>query len=81
MRFTNANIRKPESGSLVIVRTKKESCGCSGYEEREVYFDTYFHGIKNQGWIKAWVYSPNNDILSQLEKENKVPEPCKNCVE
>jgi len=81
MKWIKSELRKPAKGSLVIVKTRRATCSCSGYDEREVYFDGYFHGIRNQGWIKAWAYSPNNDILCQLEKEAVVPAPCKNCID
>lgn len=73
-------IAKPKIGSLVFVKTRREGCACSGYDDREVYYDGEFQGIKNQGWVDKWRYSPNNDILSQLEKELIKPSPCNNCV-
>ena len=81
MKWIKADIKKPAKGSLVIVKTRRQTCACGGYDEREVYYDGYFHGIRNQQWIDKWVYSPANDILCQLEKEAVKPEPCKNCVE
>ncbi len=81
MTWQNPSIRKPAKGSLVIIKTRRQTCTCGGYDQREVYFDGYFHGIKNQQWIEKWQYSPANDILSLLEKQEIKLEPCKNCVE
>lgn len=78
--WKKAHALKPDNGSLVIVKTRVQSCTCGGYQTREVYFDNGFHGIKNQDWVDFWMYSDANDILSQAEKVLRQPEPCKNCI-
>jgi len=80
MKWINPQAMKPKAGSLVIIKTRRQTCTCGGYDEREVYFDGYFHGIQNQNWVDKWIYSPANDILCTLEKQSIKPEPCKNCV-
>lgn len=81
MKWIRTEKLKPKNGSLVLIKTRKQTCACGGYEDREVYFDDgIFHGIQNQRWVDKWAYSPNNDILTEVQKQMVMPLPCKNCV-
>lgn len=82
MRWLSTASIKPRPGSLVLVKTRRATCTCSGYDDRVVYYDEkgVFQGIKNQKWVDKWLYSEMNDTLTDEAKRLIKPEPCKNCV-
>lgn len=82
MTWQNAHRIKPAPGSLVLVKTRRATCTCSGYDDRVVYYDEkgVFQGIKNQKWVDKWLYAEENDTLTDEAKRLTMPQPCKNCV-
>lgn len=75
--------RKPPDGTIVEIKTKKDSCSCAGYQRVECYYDSVngFNGIKNQAWVKEWRISPANDLINDLEKKKcYVAIGCDNCM-
>lgn len=80
--WVNKTDSLPDNGTIVIVKTKRTSCMCSGFDEREVYYDNgIFQGIKNPKLIDKWKVSPANYLIKELEKRKCfVAADCANCL-
>tara|TARA_R110000868_G_scaffold226208_4_gene478794 strand:+ start:586 stop:810 length:225 start_codon:yes stop_codon:yes gene_type:complete len=72
---------KPETGTIVEIKSRKGSCSCQGYTTLECYYDGTFNGIRDQSWVDQWRVSPNNDLLKDLESRKCViATGCENCI-